>query len=72
MAPRMWFLAKVISVDLAKQLLENRPGSLALVVSTETLDKNGCCLCVANLKPKLLRLNCCLVDTCCRHQLYSG
>jgi len=32
--------ANVISVDLAKQLLENRPGSLALVVSTENITQN--------------------------------
>ncbi|CAE7299255.1 KCS2 [Symbiodinium natans] len=32
--------ANVISVDLAKQLLENRPGSLALVISTENITQN--------------------------------
>merc|ERR1712019_133834 len=33
--------ANVISVDLAKQLLQNQPGARALVVSTETITPNG-------------------------------
>merc|ERR1719215_2429183 len=32
--------ANVISVDLAKQLLENQPGSRALVISTENITQN--------------------------------
>jgi len=32
--------ANVISVDLAKQLLQNRPGSRAMVISTENLTQN--------------------------------
>merc|ERR1712187_216843 len=44
--------ANVISVDLAKQLLQNQPGSRALVVSTEIITPN---LYVGNEKSMLLQ-----------------
>lgn len=44
--------ANVIAVDLAKQLLQNQPGSRALVISTENLTQN---LYTGNMKGMLLQ-----------------
>jgi 3-ketoacyl-CoA synthase len=44
--------ANVISIDLAKELLENRPGARALVISTENLTQN---LYTGNEKSMLLQ-----------------
>jgi len=44
--------AGLISIDLAKQLLENRPGSMALVISLEEITQN---LYMGNKKSMLLQ-----------------
>lgn len=44
--------ANVVSVDLAKELLQNRPGTIALVISTENLTQN---LYLGNEKSMLLQ-----------------